>query len=89
MSFPEQQQKAPGVQARIDPVPDFGENSYRGTGKLSGKRAVITGDDSGIGCAVAIAYAREGADVLIAYLDEDEDAQDVARYVEDAGRPIL
>ena len=79
MSFPEQQQKAPGVQARMDPVPDCGENSYRGTGKLSGKRAVITGGDSGIGRAVAIAYAREGADVLIAYLDEDEDAQDAAR----------
>ena len=57
MSFPEQQQKAPGVQARMDPVPDCGENSYRGTGKLSGKRAVITGGDSGIGRAVAIAYA--------------------------------
>ena len=89
MSFPEQQQKAPGVQARMDPVPDCGENSYRGTGKLSGKRAVITGGDSGIGRAVAIAYAREGADVLIAYLDEDEDALDVARYVEDAGRKCV
>ena len=60
-----------------------------GTGKLSGKRAVITGGDSGIGRAVAIAYAREGADVLIAYLDEDEDALDVARYVEDAGRKCV
>jgi NAD(P)-dependent dehydrogenase (short-subunit alcohol dehydrogenase family) len=89
MSFPEQQQKAPGFQARMDPIPDCGENSYQGTGKLSGKRAVITGGDSGIGRAVAIAYAREGADVLIAYLDEDEDAQDVARYVEDAGRKCV
>ncbi|MBV9321746.1 MAG: SDR family oxidoreductase [Mycobacterium sp.] len=89
MGFAEQQQKVPGVQARMDPVPDCGENSYQGSGKLSGKRAVITGGDSGIGRAVAIAYAREGADVLIAYLDEDEDAQDVARYVEDAGRKCV
>ena len=89
MGFAEQQQKVPGVQARMDPVPDCGENSYQGSGKLSGKRAVITGGDSGIGRAVAIAYAREGADVLIAYLDEDEDAQDVARYVEYAGRKCV
>jgi NAD(P)-dependent dehydrogenase (short-subunit alcohol dehydrogenase family) len=89
MGFAEQQQKVPGVQARMDPVPDCGESSYQGSGKLSGKRAVITGGDSGIGRAVAIAYAREGADVLIAYLDEDEDAQDVARYVEDAGRKCV
>lgn len=89
MSFPEQQQTAPGVQARMNPVPDCGEKSYRGSGRLTGKRAVITGGDSGIGRAVAIAYAREGADVLIAYLNEDEDAQDVARYVEDAGRKCV
>lgn len=86
MSFAAQQQSPPGTQGRMDPVPDCGEKSYRGSGKLTGKRAVITGGDSGIGRAVAIAYAREGADVLIAYLNEDEDAQDVARYVEDAGR---
>src|SRR5215217_6182978 len=89
MGFPEQQQKPPGVQARMDPVPDCGEKSYQGSGRLTGKRAVITGGDSGIGRAVAIAYAREGADVLIAYLNEDEDAQDVARYVEDAGRKCV
>ncbi|MCV7400537.1 SDR family oxidoreductase [Mycobacterium fragae] len=89
MSFPEQQQTAPGVQARMNPVPDCGEKSYRGSGRLSGKRTVITGGDSGIGRAVAIAYAREGADVLIAYLNEDKDAQDVARYVEDAGRKCV
>ncbi|OBI42233.1 NAD(P)-dependent oxidoreductase [Mycobacterium kyorinense] len=89
MSFPEQQQAVPGVQARMDPVPDCGEDSYRGSGKLTGKRAVITGGDSGIGRAVAIAYAREGADVLIAYLNEDEDARDVARYVQDAGRKCV
>ncbi|BBY43794.1 glucose 1-dehydrogenase [Mycolicibacterium celeriflavum] len=86
MGFPEQQQKMPGVQAQMNPVPDCGENSYRGSGKLTGKRAVITGGDSGIGRAVAIAFAREGADVLIAYLNEDEDAQAVGRIVEEAGR---
>ena len=67
---------------------DCGENSYRGSGRLTGKRAVITGGDSGIGRAVALAYAREGADVLIAYLNEDEDAE-VARLVEDAGRKCV
>lgn len=86
MSHPEQQQQPPGLQTRMDPVPDCGEQSYRGSGRLAGKRAVITGGDSGIGRAVAIAYAREGADVLIAYLDEDSDAAEVARYVEEAGR---
>jgi NAD(P)-dependent dehydrogenase (short-subunit alcohol dehydrogenase family) len=70
----------------MDPVPDCGEQSYRGSGKLTGKAAVITGGDSGIGRAVAIAFAREGADVLISYLEEDEDAQDTARLVEEAGR---
>lgn len=89
MSFPEQQQKVPGVQARMNPIPDCGENSYRGSGKLAGKRTIITGGDSGIGRAVAIAFAREGADVLIAYLNEDEDAADTARYVEDAGRTCV
>ncbi|BBZ14518.1 glucose 1-dehydrogenase [Mycobacterium branderi] len=89
MSFPEQQQPVPGVQARMNPVPDCGEESYRGSGKLTGKRAIITGGDSGIGRAVAIAYAREGADVLIAYLNEDDDAHDVARYVEEAGRKCV
>lgn len=86
MAFPKQQQSPPGVQSAMDPVPDCGEQSYRGTGRMTGKRAVITGGDSGIGRAVAIAYAREGADVLIAYLDEDDDAAEVARLVEDAGR---
>jgi NAD(P)-dependent dehydrogenase (short-subunit alcohol dehydrogenase family) len=89
MGFPEQQQSVPGVQARMDPVPDCGESSYRGSARLTGKRAVITGGDSGIGRAVAIAYAREGADVLIAYLNEDEDAQDVAQLVKDAGRKCV
>jgi NAD(P)-dependent dehydrogenase (short-subunit alcohol dehydrogenase family) len=89
MSFPEQQQSPPGVQAQMEPVPDCGETSYRGTGRLAGKRAVITGGDSGIGRAVAIAFAREGADVLIAYLNEHDDARDVERYVRDAGRKCV
>ncbi|ARG76946.1 NAD(P)-dependent oxidoreductase [Mycobacterium kansasii] len=86
MSFAAQQQSVPGVQGRMNPVPDCGENSYRGSGKLTGKRAVITGGGSGIGRAVAIAYAREGADVLVSYLNEHDDAREVARYIEEAGR---
>jgi NAD(P)-dependent dehydrogenase (short-subunit alcohol dehydrogenase family) len=73
----------------MDPVPDHGENSYKGAGRLVGKKAVITGGDSGIGRAVAIAYAREGADVLVAYLDEHEDAQETKRLIEDAGRKAV
>ena len=86
MSQPEQQQEVPGTQSKMTPVPDCGEESYRGSGKLEGKAAIITGGDSGIGRAVAIAYAREGADVVISYLNEDEDAKDTARLVEEAGR---
>ena len=89
MSQPPQQQDVPGIQSEMDPVPDCGEQSYRGTGKLTGKAAVITGADSGIGRAVAIAYAREGADVLISYLSEDSDAREVAKYVEQAGRKAV
>ncbi len=89
MSFPEQQQSPPGVQSEMTPAPDCGETSYQGSGRLTGKRAVITGGDSGIGRAVAIAYAREGADVLIAYLNEDGDAKEVQKYVEDAGRKCV
>ncbi|MEU2254667.1 glucose 1-dehydrogenase [Nocardia xishanensis] len=89
MGFPEQQQEVPGVQSRMTPAPDCGENSYRGSGKLTGKAAVITGADSGIGRAVAIAFAREGADVLISYLDEDEDAKEVADLVTEAGRKAV
>jgi NAD(P)-dependent dehydrogenase (short-subunit alcohol dehydrogenase family) len=85
-SQPEQQQTPPGVLGEMTPKPDHGEESYRGSGKLTGKRAVITGGDSGIGRAVAIAFAREGADVLISYLDEHEDARDTAKHVEEAGR---
>jgi NAD(P)-dependent dehydrogenase (short-subunit alcohol dehydrogenase family) len=89
MSQPRQQQNPPGVQAAMTPVPDCGEASYRGSGKLTGKAAVITGGDSGIGRAVAIAYAREGADVLISYLSEDDDARDTARFVEAEGRKAV
>jgi NAD(P)-dependent dehydrogenase (short-subunit alcohol dehydrogenase family) len=83
---PEQQQEAPGSTGPMDPPPDHGEQSYRGSGRLDGKVALITGADSGIGRAVAIAYAREGADILISYLSEDADAQETARWVEQAGR---
>ncbi|GEM31400.1 oxidoreductase [Nocardia neocaledoniensis NBRC 108232] len=86
MGFPEQQQNVPGIQSAMTPVPDCGEESYRGSGKLTGKATVITGADSGIGRAVAIAFAREGADVLISYLDEDSDAQEVADWVTKAGQ---
>src|SRR3712207_1687492 len=89
MSQPPQQQDVPGVQSEMTPKPDCGEESYKGTGQLTGKVAVITGADSGIGRAVAIAYAREGADVLISYLDEDNDAKDTARYVEEAGQKAV
>ncbi|MCM6775190.1 SDR family oxidoreductase [Nocardia sp. CDC159] len=89
MGFPEQQQDVPGTQARMTPVPDCGEQSYQGSGKLTGKAAVITGADSGIGRAVAIAFAREGADVLITYLNEHDDAKEVAQLVEQAGRKAV
>ncbi|GAB3547258.1 SDR family oxidoreductase [Arthrobacter tumbae] len=89
MGQPAQQQDVPGVQSAMDPTPDCGEESYRGSGKLTGKAAVITGGDSGIGRAVAIAFAREGADVLISYLNEDEDARETARYIEEAGRKAV
>ncbi|MCU1670035.1 MAG: short-chain dehydrogenase/reductase [Blastococcus sp.] len=85
-SPPAQQQTPPGELGEMTPKPDHGEESYRGSGKLTGKAAVITGGDSGIGRAVAIAFAREGADVLISYLNEHEDARDTAKYVEEAGR---
>jgi NAD(P)-dependent dehydrogenase (short-subunit alcohol dehydrogenase family) len=84
--FPTPGQAAPGTTAKMDPVPDHGEESYVGTGRLAGKIALITGGDSGIGRAVAIAFAREGADVAISYLDEHEDARDTERLVTQAGR---
>ncbi|ROQ36548.1 hypothetical protein EDF46_3090 [Frondihabitans sp. PhB188] len=82
-----QQQPEPGLQSQMTPVPDLGEESYRGTGRLTGRRALITGADSGIGAAVAIAFAREGADVALSYLpEEQEDAQHVIDLIEAAGR---
>ena len=89
MSQPKQQQSPPGTESELRPQADHGESSYRGAGRLEGKAAVITGGDSGIGRAVAIAYAREGADVLISYLNEHEDAKDTAKYVEEAGRKCV
>jgi NAD(P)-dependent dehydrogenase (short-subunit alcohol dehydrogenase family) len=87
--FPDQRQPMPGRTADMKPVPDHGETTYQGRGRLTGKRALITGGDSGIGRAVAIAFAREGADVAISYLDEHDDAKDTARHVEEAGRKVM
>ncbi|MDX1260283.1 SDR family oxidoreductase [Exiguobacterium sp. K1] len=85
--FPKQYQEAPAVQAKMEPVPDCGEESYKGSGKLKGKKALITGGDSGIGRAAAIAYAREGADVFLNYLpEEQQDAEEVKALVEAAGQ---
>ena len=87
--FPKQQQPMPGLTDLMTPVPDHGETSYKGNGRLAGKKAVITGGDSGIGRAVAIAFAREGADVLISYLKEDSDARETERHISDAGRKAV
>jgi NAD(P)-dependent dehydrogenase (short-subunit alcohol dehydrogenase family) len=89
MATQNQQQPPPGTEAAMQPKPDHGETSYRGSGKLTGKAALITGADSGIGRAVAIAFAREGADVLISYLNEHDDARETARLVEEAGRKAV
>jgi NAD(P)-dependent dehydrogenase (short-subunit alcohol dehydrogenase family) len=89
MNQPPQQQDVPGTTAQMDPRPDHGEESYRGCGKLEGKKTIITGADSGIGRAVAIAFAREGADVLISYLNEDDDARETAKWVEATGRKAV
>ncbi|WP_027998198.1 SDR family oxidoreductase [Sinorhizobium arboris] len=87
--FPRQTQEMPGTTDQMQPLPDHGENSYQGSGRLKDKRAVITGGDSGIGRAVAIAYAREGADVLISYLSEHDDAMATKALVEEAGRKAV
>jgi NAD(P)-dependent dehydrogenase (short-subunit alcohol dehydrogenase family) len=86
MTQPPQTQPYPGRDHELDPPADHGQESYRGSGRLAGKKAVITGGDSGIGRAVAIAFAREGADVLLSYLEEDDDARETARWVEEAGQ---
>ena len=89
MNMPSQQQTPPGSEAALHPKADHGETSYRGSGRLQDKATVITGGDSGIGRAVALAYAREGADVLISYLNEHDDAKETARLVEEAGRRAI
>jgi NAD(P)-dependent dehydrogenase (short-subunit alcohol dehydrogenase family) len=87
--YPEQRQHPPGLESQMDPKPDYGEQSYRGFGRLAGKSAIVTGGDSGIGRAVALAFAREGADVLISYLNEEEDAQETMRVVREAGHKAV
>jgi NAD(P)-dependent dehydrogenase (short-subunit alcohol dehydrogenase family) len=87
--FPEQQQPTPGFSSQMDPPPDYGEDSYRGSQRLEGKKTLITGADSGIGRAVALAFAREGADVAISYLSEEDDARETRRLIEDSGRKCL
>ncbi|WP_080146668.1 SDR family oxidoreductase [Marinilactibacillus piezotolerans] len=88
--YPKQPQSPPGLQKEMDPVPDCGEESYKGTGKLEGKRILVTGGDSGIGRAAAIAYAREGADVAIVYLPEEQpDADDVKSLIEAEGKKAV
>ena len=88
--FPQQQQDQPGLTTKTEPRPDHGEQTYVGSGRLTGRKALITGGDSGIGRAVAIAFAREGADVAISYLPEEEvDAQDTAEFIREADRTAL
>lgn len=86
---PPQQQRPPGLEGELRPLADHGEESYRGSGRLAGKATIITGGDSGIGRAVAIAFAREGADVLVSYLNEHEDAAETRKWVEAAGRSAV
>ncbi|MDP9378551.1 MAG: SDR family oxidoreductase [Chloroflexota bacterium] len=87
--YPQEQMEHPGLEAEMELKPDYGEDTYRGFGRLEGKKAIVTGGDSGIGRAVALAFAREGADVLISYLNEEPDARETARVVEAAGRRAI
>ena len=87
--YPRQAQEVPGTEKQLEPKADHGEQSYRGFNRLVGKNALITGADSGIGRAVAIAFAREGANVAISYLNEEEDARETARWVKEANRKAL
>jgi hypothetical protein len=85
-NFPKQKQPYPGSGENMDPKHDYGETTYRGAGRLAGRRAIITGGDSGIGRAVALAFAREGSDVLISYFSEDDEAMETCRLIESAER---
>jgi len=87
--FPQQTQSLPGSSKAMKPEPDYGEDSYKGANRLTDKKALITGADSGIGRAVALAFAREGADVAVSYLSEHEDARETQRLVEAAGRKCV
>src|SRR6266566_1514395 len=87
--YAEPTQAYPGHEAEMQLRPDYGAHSYKGSGRLTGKKALIMGGDSGIGRAVAVAFAREGADVLISYLNEEDDAQETARVVRDSGRTCI
>jgi NAD(P)-dependent dehydrogenase (short-subunit alcohol dehydrogenase family) len=87
--FPEQEQELPGIESAMRPKPDYGEETYKGSGRLLEHAAIITGGDSGIGRAVALAFAREGADVMISYLNEEPDARETVKIVESAGRRCI
>ena len=87
--FPKQEQEPVGIESEMEPRPDYGYDSYEGRGRLTDRAAIITGGDSGIGRAVALAFAREGADVLIAYLDEHSDAEETVNAVEETGRKAV
>lgn len=87
--FPDQNQEVPGKEKKMEPKADHGEETYRGSGKMEGRNAIITGGDSGIGRAVAIAFAREGANVLISYLEEHEDARETAKWIEKTGKKAV
>lgn len=90
LDIPEQRQDEPGLDAKLEPKADHGEESYEGSGRLTGRKALITGADSGIGAAVAIAYAREGADIVLNYLpSEEEDAVEIVKHIEAAGRKAV
>jgi NAD(P)-dependent dehydrogenase (short-subunit alcohol dehydrogenase family) len=90
ISPPKQRQPEPGLDAKLTPKADLGEDTYRGFGRLEGRKALVTGGDSGIGAATAIAFAREGADVVLSYLpEEEEDATRIANLIEKAGRKAI